>query len=451
MPRATKDARLDTAAARARLQARRKPHYRLIEKGLHVGYYAGARGGSWIARRYAGTGAYETHRLGLADDGRAADGAVVLTFTQAQAKARAWATQQDRVAAGMVDDEPWTVTKAVEHYLLDYTARGGKARRMTEITFEAHTPAKLAERKIADLTPAIIRSWHRGLATSPARLRTGAAATSQRVRPLPSDDPDALRARRATANRILTQLKAALNLAYREGHATTDDPWRRVSPFPKVDAAHVRYLMDEEATRLVNACPTDLRALVTAALLTGCRYQELATLRPADIDLAAGALLIRAAKGGEARHVVLTDEATEFFRQAIAGKHRTALLFEHEQLVKQATRDTPAQTERVAWGRSHQFRPLREACKAAGISPAVSFHVLRHSHASRLAMRGVPMAVIAAQLGHKDAKITAKHYAHLSPGYVADTIRAAFGSLGLVPTSNVTAIRRGNVETSSAG
>lgn len=91
MPRAAKDPRLDTVAARARLEARKKPHYRLIERGLHVGYYRGAKGGSWIGRRYVGTGAYETEKLGLADDGREADGKSVLTFAQAQAKAREWA------------------------------------------------------------------------------------------------------------------------------------------------------------------------------------------------------------------------------------------------------------------------------------------------------------------------------------------------------------------------
>jgi integrase len=441
MPRATKDSRLDTAAARARLSARKKPHYRLIDARLHVGYYRGATGGSWIARRYLGTGSYETHRLGLADDGRAADGVTVLTFTQAQAKARAWATNQDRALTGLVDEEPWTVGRAIEHYLIDYTARGGKARRMTEITFEAHVPAKLAERKIPELTASMIRSWHRGLATSPARLRTSAAATKRRVRPLPSEDPDALRARRATANRILTQLKAALNLAYREGHATTDYPWRMAKPFAKVDTAHVRYLTDEEAKRLVNACPPDLRALVTAALLTGCRYQELATLRPADADIDAGVLLIRAAKGGKPRHVVLTDEGREFFGRQARAKPRNAQLFEHAQTVKQATRDSPAETARVPWGRSHQFRPLRQACKDARVTPAISFHILRHTHASRLAMRGVPMHVIAAQLGHSSVKITERHYAHLSPGYIADTIRAAFGSLGLVQATNVSEFR----------
>jgi integrase len=41
-------------------------------------------------------------------------------------------------------------------------------------------------------------------------------------------------------------------------------------------------------------------------------------------------------------------------------------------------------------------------------------------------MRGVPMGVIAAQLGHADTRMTEKHYAHLAPSYVADTIRAHF-------------------------
>jgi integrase len=84
------------------------------------------------------------------------------------------------------------------------------------------------------------------------------------------------------------------------------------------------------------------------------------------------------------------------------------------------------------WGRSHQFRPLREACNAAKIVPPISFHILRHTFASRLARRRVPMAIIAAALGNSEA-ICAKHYAHLSPGYVADTIRQHAGGMGIVP------------------
>jgi integrase len=77
----------------------------------------------------------------------------------------------------------------------------------------------------------------------------------------------------------------------------------------------------------------------------------------------------------------------------------------------------------------------------ARISPAISFHILRHSHGSTLAMRGVPMGVIAAQLGHSDTRMTEKHYAHLAPSYVADTIRANFPNLGITKDAAVTALR----------
>jgi integrase len=200
-----------------------------------------------------------------------------------------------------------------------------------------------------------------------------------------------------------------------------------VKPFEKVKVARIRYLTDDEATRLVNVCETDLRALVTAALLTGCRYQELATARPADVNLSADILSIRESKSGNPRTVVLTAEGVDFFRQAMAGKASTALLF--------------PRTDGSAWGKSHQFRPLKMACNAGKIAPAISFHNLRHTHASRLVTRGVPLQVVAAQLGHADTRITERYYAHLAPSYAADTIRAAFGNLGLVQPTNVATLQ----------
>ena len=52
-------------------------------------------------------------------------------------------------------------------------------------------------------------------------------------------------------------------------------------------------------------------------------------------------------------------------------------------------------------------------------------------------MKGVPLAVIAQQLGHSDTGMTERHYAHLAPSYVGNTVRAAFGTLGLVEPSSV--------------
>ena len=71
---------------------------------------------------------------------------------------------------------------------------------------------------------------------------------------------------------------------------------------------------------------------------------------------------------------------------------------------------------------------MREACAPAKIAPAASFHILRHTYASRLAKRGVPMAVIAAQLGHADLRITLRQYAHLAPSMDPRAVSRTFPS-----------------------
>ena len=73
---------------------------------------------------------------------------------------------------------------------------------------------------------------------------------------------------------------------------------------------------------------------------------------------------------------------------------------------------------------------MLDAFRQAKIEPAVSFHLLRHTHASALATRRMPMGVIAEQLGHADTRMAEKHYARLAPSYIADTIRARHHDVG---------------------
>ena len=40
-------------------------------------------------------------------------------------------------------------------------------------------------------------------------------------------------------------------------------------------------------------------------------------------------------------------------------------------------------------------------------------------------MAGVPLRVIAENLGHADSRMTEKHYAHLTKSYVSDELRKA--------------------------
>ena len=95
---------------------------------------------------------------------------------------------------------------------------------------------------------------------------------------------------------------------------------RRFKAFREVDQAKVRYLFDDEVIRLVNACEPDFRNLVTAALLTGCRYGEVVAMRASDHDRQAGTVTIGQSKGGKVRHVVLTDEGCAFLQSRTAGR-----------------------------------------------------------------------------------------------------------------------------------
>lgn len=424
MSRKAPDSRLDTRNARRALKQQREPYWRTIRTGVAVGYRKGARGGTWIARHYTPETGRRFEALGPADDYADANGSTVLDFGQAQAAADKWFAQIEREDAGGVTAGPYTVTEALKDYLDHYEARGGKAKSQTSATIEAHIKPGLGSHDIAKLRRPQVQKWFHDLAQTRARLRTK-KDKEQEHRKAAADD-EAKRKRRATANRCLTVLKAALNLAKHNGRIASDDAWAGVKAFREVDAPVVRYLTEAEAKRLSNACDVHFRPMVQAALLTGCRYGELAALVASDYNDDAGVVMVRLSKGGKKRAVVLTDEGKQFFTQATAGKAGHVRLF--------STKGG------AAWGKSHQQKPLSRACKAAKISPAISFHVLRHTHGSTLAMKGVPMGVIAAQLGHAGTRMTEKHYAHLSPSYVAETIRENFPKLGIVPKSNVRSI-----------
>ena len=85
---------------------------------------------------------------------------------------------------------------------------------------------------------------------------------------------------------------------------------------------------------------------------------------------------------------------------------------------------------------------MAEACKAASITGG-SFHILRHTAASHLVMSGVPLNVVAHNLGHADTRMTERHYSHLAPSYVAETIRKFAPSFGTGDESNIVSIARG--------
>jgi len=120
----------------------------------------------------------------------------------------------------------------------------------------------------------------------------------------------------------------------------------------------------------------------------------------------------------------MTDEGRDFFSSVGRRQNHDARLF--------------PRADGGPLGTSSQFRPMKDACKAAKITPAIGFHILRHTYAARLAMKGVPLPVIAEQTwprGHQDHEPALR--ASCNPAMSVTPFRAAFGELGIARESVV--------------
>jgi integrase len=422
MPRQVRDTNLETRAARGRLKVRRKEYFRLIEPGLHLAYRKLASGpGTWARRKYNGAGGYTLENLRtpdgqivVADDYDDGDGFSVLTFAQAQNAIRTM-----RTGAG----SRYTVSGAVADYLAARTA-DGRDISDAKSRFDAHVLPALGNVECASLATEQIRKWHRGLANAAPRRRTKPGDRQK------FGEKGELRSRQASANRVLTLLKAALNHVFHDGKIESNRTWSRVKPFKGVETSRVDYLTQAEAGRLINACDPDFRPLVIAGLQSGARYGQIAGLRVRDFNPDAGTLHVVSHKGdGSARdyHITLTEEGIEFFRGVCAGRTGSELMFCH--------------SDGSVWLKSHQKRPMLDAVARAKVNSNASFHTLRHTWASHAVMNGMPLMVVARNLGHADTRMVERHYGHLAPSYIADEIRKAAPRFGTGTGGNITPLR----------
>ena len=428
MARKVKDQSLETRTARARLKPRGKPYYRSIDPGLHLGYRKLKSGpGKWVVRIYAGGQDYDVKTIATADDLSDANAADILDYGQALTKARELRDLSSRSKAGIASG-PYTVSKALEDYFQFLRTEGRPDHLVsdTERRASALIEPQLGGLAIASLTSNQLRAWRDQLVKEGARTRSKPGDV-QRFRPI--EDEDALRARRATVNRIWATLRASLNHAFAEGHVLTDREWRKVKPFKGVDESRIEYLTIEQAQRLVNACDPDFRLLVQAALQSGGRYGSLTSARVRDFHPDAGTIDLRSRKGNGTEKVFSVvlepHEAIPFFKRVCAGRGADELMF--------------SKADGTPWGVNHQTKPMLTACERAKIKP-VGFHQLRHTWASLAVMAGVPLMVVAQNLGHVDTKMVEKHYGHMSKSYVKDAIGAGAPRFGFERDTKVVGI-----------
>lgn len=401
MARQVKDARLETRQSRLRLATRNEPYWRLIHSGCYIGYRKGSQGGTWWFRQLKpGTKSYKRNVIGKADDTLDSDGVEILSFKEAQLKA------YELIDTLLRQHTITTVAIAAKHYM-EWFKENRKSVQETQASINAHILPFFGEKLITDLTTKEIKDWHQKLASTPARKRSSKLG-KQLYQKTPDTD-DKKRSRKATANRVLSTFKAILNKAFQDELVHEDLAWRRVKPFEKVDEPKIRFLTEAEAQRLINAARVDLRELIQAALYTGARFNELASLKASDVHVDhKPQIYIQPSKSGKGRYVPLNTSGACFFKKMITGKLGKDFVFTKQDF--------------NPWGKNHHSRLMQKACEHAKVVPAIGFHELRHTYASLLAQAGADLLTISKLLGHADTRVTSRHYAHLCDRTLANAV-----------------------------
>jgi integrase len=469
MTRTIRDGNLGSRSGRAGLKASPpNPYWLVVAPNQAIGYNKPKKGaGTWRARLYLPESrSFKMKALGTADDYRDANGTTILDFKQAQDAAAAWfeeyANEATRVAGGEpAQVGPYTVADALKAYFEDGKRRGVKGLQRDKARARAWITPELGPLELAKLTRRRLETWLAKMAEAPRRVRTPAPPApdspgpkprnfrvprTPKPRPEPPAPPatdDEKRARKDSANRVLTTLKSALNHALdRRQVMCSGEAWKAVKPYHGTTSARIRFLSPEDQVRLVNVCPPDFRRLVRAALYTGGRYGELARATVQDFDPTGGTLFLigKGTGEGKPRRVVLTEEGQAFFQEIAAGLPAGELLFQRDQVKRRNRQEIGS-----AWGQSDQSRFMTATCTAAGLDP-LGFHELRHSYASMLVNAGCPLAYVAAQLGHTDTRMVEKHYGHLAPSALADSIRTLMPKLGLMDSPKVEPLKVSGVK-----
>jgi integrase len=171
----------------------------------------------------------------------------------------------------------------------------------------------------------------------------------------------------------------------------------------------VRFLSDKEEMDLrrviLKRCPAQIPTL-DIALNSGTRASEQFSLKWSQVDLDRRILTLPKTKNGSVRHIPINSVAARAFAALYADRKGSEAVFPSKR------NDGAALVSARGW-----FKP---ALKAAGVE-GFTWHCLRHTFASRLAMAGVDIRTVGELLGHKTLAMTMR-YAHLAPAHNAAAV-----------------------------
>jgi integrase len=202
----------------------------------------------------------------------------------------------------------------------------------------------------------------------------------------------------------------------------------------KPDGRRDRIATPEEARELLDALPSEERALWAMALYAGLRHGELRALRWSDIDL--GARVIRVARGWDAKEGEQEGKSATARRTVpmiarlapYLAAHKLATGRDGDALVFGATAEIPFEPSTVrrralaAWGWKTGPNPEPDGPRTISIKARddalerIGLHEARHTFASLMIAAGVNAKALSTIMGHATIAITFDVYGHLMPG-----------------------------------
>src|SRR5713101_1406757 len=180
----------------------------------------------------------------------------------------------------------------------------------------------------------------------------------------------------------------------------------------KVRKRAIQRLSRDEEQRLIQRAYRDKgeRGLLIKTLFqTGARVSEFVNIKVEDFFFEETMLLIAKGKGGKSRYVPILPELTQELRTHL-GQRTTGYLFE-------TNRHLPYSPRRIQ-------QIVKATAAKAKIKKRVYPHLLRHSVATTLLERGMPIEQIQKFLGHAKLETT-QVYAESTPAMIKNSYRKA--------------------------
>ena len=315
-----------------------------------------------------------------------------------------------------IQPEKVSLGEYLRYWLENYARQSVRQTTMDNYTslIDKHIIPELGHIQIAKLSPMHLQEFYN------KKLRYGRA----------DGKPGGLAPK--TVRELHSIVHKALDQALK-WQAVTKNVARAVSP-PRKEKKEIKYWTKDEVKEFLNSIESErLFTLYHLALNTGMRRGELLGLRWVDMRLNDGYVAVRQNLVKTNSGILMQEPKTSNSRRNISISSNTvAALKAHkkQQLQEKLAHGPDYKDNGLVFcrlnglplypdGVSDQFNRL---VAKAGVK-SITFHDLRHTHATLLLVAGIHPKVVSERLGHYSVALTLDLYSHVIPGLDQEAAR----------------------------